>query len=452
MNGRFWSRFRKPGSEPAPQSSGEERGDEVNPVTGEITRRAAASARQAPRPGGSASGAHVATEVAGERGVPSVARERSLRARISYTLAISALVAISAGLIAWYYIVEFSRVRDARATEDKAVAARASGELKLKPLGKVDPPMARATSASAPGAGAAPTPPQLAASAPGAYGASGAQATQGPPQKSPAELALERRLGEPVVTHGRTASPQAVSLPPPNLAALLGTSLPGAGPLRVSNESTGAGLAGMLQPTLTPAVEAQVVPTRRFLLPKGAFIDCTLETAIDSTFDGMTTCIGADDVYGADGSVVLLERGTKYIGEKRGEARLGQSRVFVLWSEARTPTGVVVKLDSPGTDELGRTGLPGHVDTHFWDRFGAAILISVIDGTLQGLAQSQSNHGGTTIQLNPTGTRDVMTEILRGTVAIPPTIVKNQGERIQVLVARDVDFRPVYALRTTDPN
>ena len=45
----------------------------------------------------------------------------------------------------------------------------------------------------------------------------------------------------------------------------------------------------MLRPTRTVAVAAGVMPDRRFLLPKGAFIDCTLETAIDSSLPGMTT-------------------------------------------------------------------------------------------------------------------------------------------------------------------
>jgi type IV secretion system protein VirB10 len=118
--------------------------------------------------------------------------------------------------------------------------------------------------------------------------------------------------------------------------------------------------------------------------------------------------------------------------------------VFVLWTEARTPAGIVAALESPGTDELGRAGLPGHVQRHFWQRFGAAILISVIEGAVQRAARPSD--GGTVI-VNPTATGSITTEVLKSTVNIPPTILKHHGERIQVLVARDVDFRSVYELR-----
>src|SRR5690606_19025939 len=187
------------------------------------------------------------------------------------------------------------------------------------------------------------------------------------------------------------------------------------------------------------------LPTRRMLLPKGAFLDCTLETALDSTLPGMTTCILATDAFSADGSVVLLERGTKLVGETRGQVRQGSARVYVLWTEARTSKGVVVPLASPGTDELGRAGLPGRVDRHFMERFGAAILVSVIDGAIQAEVASQRGNGSTVV-VDPSGSRDIMTEILRSTINIPPTVVKPQGDRIQVLVARDLDFRSVYEL------
>ncbi len=219
------------------------------------------------------------------------------------------------------------------------------------------------------------------------------------------------------------------------------------GPRKAGDPNAGM-LAPFLRPSVTVAAQAEILPSRRFLLPKGAFIDCTLETAIDSTLPGMTTCITAADTFSADGKVVLLERGTKLVGETRGQVQQGQARVFVVWAQARTPAGVVVSLDSPGTDELGRSGLPGEVHRHFWQRFGAAMLISLVDGAVQAGVQASSRSSGAVIY-TPSGSTDVLTEVLKDTLQIPPTVVKRNGERIQVLVARDVDFRSVYELRAS---
>jgi type IV secretion system protein VirB10 len=122
------------------------------------------------------------------------------------------------------------------------------------------------------------------------------------------------------------------------------------------------------------------------------------------------------------------------------------SRVFVLWTEARTPTGVIVPLDSPGADELGRAGLPGQVERHFLERFGAAILISTIDGGVQAAVQATSKGSGTVLY-SPSGAQEVMAQVLKDTLNIAPTVVKRNGDRIQILVARDVDFSRVYELR-----
>jgi type IV secretion system protein VirB10 len=88
------------------------------------------------------------------------------------------------------------------------------------------------------------------------------------------------------------------------------------------------------------------------------------------------------------------------------------------------------------------------VDRHFWQRFGAAMLVTVIDGAVQAAVQS-GNRGDGTVIYNPSAGEGVMTEVLKNTINIPPTITKTQGDRIQILVARDLDFRGVYALRPT---
>jgi len=253
--------------------------------------------------------------------------------------------------------------------------------------------------------------------------------------------ALDRRLSGSVFA--RSATPGAAATPPSaEIQSPLSSTL--RNPAESAAPDPSGNLATLLKARTTPAVAAGILPTQRLLLPKGAFIDCTLETAIDSTLPGLTTCITAVDTFSVDGKVVLLERGTKLIGETRGEVQQGASRLFVLWTEARTPNGVIVNLDSPGTDELGRSGLPGNVNRHFIDRFGAAILISVINGAIQGATQRATS--GSTVIYNPSAPQDVLTEVLRSTINIPPTITKHQGDRIQILVARDLDFRSVYAL------
>lgn len=72
------------------------------------------------------------------------------------------------------------------------------------------------------------------------------------------------------------------------------------------------------------------------------------------------------------------------------------------------------------------------------------MLISIVDGAVQ--AAGTRNGGGTVI-VAPSASEGVVTEVLKGTASIPPTVNKNNGDRIQVLVARDVDFRSVYELR-----
>ena len=59
-------------------------------------------------------------------------------------------------------------------------------------------------------------------------------------------------------------------------------------------------------------------------------------------------CIVSKDVYSANGQTLLIERGSKIIGEQTSALLQGQARVFVLWNELETPTGVKVPLASPG--------------------------------------------------------------------------------------------------------
>lgn len=257
----------------------------------------------------------------------------------------------------------------------------------------------------------------------------------GPATPTPEQLARERQLAAPVLWQTTPVMRADLSgvMDARDVGAVAGTSPATPRPTVATRVS---------------AVPAGLLPTRRWWLPRGSFVDCTLETAIDSTFAGLVTCVTAADVFGADGQVVLLERGSRLIGEAEGSARAGQARVRVLWQEARTPAGVVVPLEAPATDALGRSGVPGRVDRHFGERFGAALLVSVVDGAIEvAVERERATQGGGAFVIEPRGSQDVLTELLRSTMAIPPTIRVAPGSKVQVIVARDVDFRDVYELR-----
>jgi len=207
-------------------------------------------------------------------------------------------------------------------------------------------------------------------------------------------------------------------------------------------------LASRLKPTQLTGVSASVLQHQPYLLTMGTMVPCVLQTAMDSTLPGLVTCVIPQDVQGKTG-LTLLDRGTRVVGEFKGGVRQGVERLFVVWTRAETPQGVVISLDSPATDPLGRSGLDGEVDRHFWQRFGGALLLSTVDGALQAGVAAASKEGTTTI--NTGTTESVIAESLRGSINIPPTVRKHQGELVSILVARDLDFSTVYRVQPTTP-
>jgi type IV secretion system protein VirB10 len=171
-------------------------------------------------------------------------------------------------------------------------------------------------------------------------------------------------------------------------------------------------------------------------VPQGAIIQAVLETALDSDRPGFARAIVSRDVRGFDGSRVLIPRGSRLFGEYKADLTAGQSRAFIEWQKLTRPDGVQIALDSPAADPLGEAGVKGKVNTHFFSRFGAAILQSVLNIGV-GLA-TRSASGGDTLVLGLPGSTQSIT--VPGTEPVRPTVKIRQGTSVSVFVARDLDF------------
>ena len=183
-------------------------------------------------------------QFAGERGENVLHRARSLQSRASQVLALGLMGALGVGLLGWYYVHTFAQHGAAQRTAQTASRNQAAGDAPLPSLGPIDLPEVPVEKIL----GAAPEAPTTtgeSSAAPAGVSAPVAGSSQ-PPVKSPAEMALERRLAGPAFSRrsdsdsapGTSTSHESMS------AALVGS--PG-GPTAGEREPGGGAGSGALQ-------------------------------------------------------------------------------------------------------------------------------------------------------------------------------------------------------------
>jgi type IV secretion system protein VirB10 len=276
------------------------------------------------------------------------------------------------------------------------------------------------------------------------------QAGAAPPDARSAALDNYQKQAAPLLaqlqrlTNSTGASPS---------AAVLGAPVAPAGTAQNVASAAAAPLFGTFERSATPTVNARTMGDRSLVIPKGTLFTCALKTRVITAVSGFVGCQVVRNVFSDNGKVLLVERGSHLDGEYRVvQVRPGLTRVPVLWTRVRTPTGVSVDLDSPATGSLGESGIDGYVDNRWGERIGGALLLSLVDDAVKFALASQNsgNNGDNNTFLLPNTTAQgskLAEKVLEATINIPPLLYKNQGGVVGVYVARDLDFSSVYELR-----
>jgi type IV secretion system protein VirB10 len=168
---------------------------------------------------------------------------------------------------------------------------------------------------------------------------------------------------------------------------------------------------------------------------QGTLIPAVLETAIDTDVPGFVRAIVSADVRSFDGTRILIPRSSRLIGQYRSGLQAGQKRAYVIWTRLIRPDGASVNIGSPAVGFSGETGLAGKVNTRFFERFGSAMLLSVVGGL--------SAIGGNAGVVIASGGQSAAAAAVGQTAQISPTVRVRQGEPIRVFTARDLDFSKV---------
>lgn len=188
------------------------------------------------------------------------------------------------------------------------------------------------------------------------------------------------------------------------------------------------------------------------LLSKGTYIGCSLNTRVVSTIAGGISCTISQNVYSSNGNVLLIERGSIVTGYfNSGQLKNGMNRIFVTWQEIKTPKNIIIPVYSGASDELGGSGMVGEVDNHYLERFGASILLSVIDDAfnvlLNGGTGTRGNKNTDYTESTRETTKEMASIALEKFINIEPTLYKNQGDLVGIYVNKDIDFSKVYSLK-----
>lgn len=232
---------------------------------------------------------------------------------------------------------------------------------------------------------------------------------------------------------GTAAGPLGAGAPAAGAAGAPG----GAGrPTLNGDEQFAARVEGAAEPE---QVRASMLRNQSTVIAQGTMIPGVLETALNSDLPGFARAVVSRDVRSFDGSTVLIPRGSHVIGQYKSGVALGASRAFVIWSRVIRPDGASIQIGSSGTDQLGRAGLEGEVNRHFFQRFGGAILLSVINAGITSLTRSPS----TSVVIGSSSDATGLASSALSPTNISPTIRVAQGAPIRIFVARDLDFSPV---------
>jgi type IV secretion system protein VirB10 len=220
------------------------------------------------------------------------------------------------------------------------------------------------------------------------------------------------------------------------------TASPSAGEVATATASTGVA-------TVTGVQRLQLNPD--LFIPVDTYIPCTLQTRFISDVAGRISCLISEDVYSESTHVKLIPAGTRARGVyKTGTLNHGQSRMFVMWTELRTPDRLKIPLvDAQVVGQLGEAGIDGWVDTHFWERFGNAMMLSTVQDVAAAAANSAPSKNRNTdyTENSRAAAAEMAKTALDNSINIPPTIYKNQGDIIGIMTGSDIDFSGVYRLK-----
>ena len=181
----------------------------------------------------------------------------------------------------------------------------------------------------------------------------------------------------------------------------------------------------------SPPVDLNRVITMDKIIP------VVLQTPINSELKGKIIAVIESDIYASHGENILLPYGSKVMGEYAG-ATQNSRRIGLTWQRIITPDGVSIRFDSIGADKVGYSGAATDVDSRAVDRYGASMLVSLINTMAQISVNANNANQVAAAQSFAREMSNLTGALLKEKLEISPIISIRSGERLNIILQADI--------------
>jgi type IV secretion system protein VirB10 len=200
------------------------------------------------------------------------------------------------------------------------------------------------------------------------------------------------------------------------------------------------------------SADISTLPVKRNrILTNDMRIFAVLEDALNSQLPGRVIAVVSRNVFSMEGEEILIPAYSKVVCRYEGAKKQGQTRLQLDCKRIIRPDGVSIHLtDALAADQMGRTGVFGDVDNRFWEKYGAAFLVTGLSAVLQmgaSMASDKMREGAGQLSQN---LGSITSEVLEKNLDMMPVITVPSGSTIQIIPERDIYLREVK--NETHPN
>jgi len=188
----------------------------------------------------------------------------------------------------------------------------------------------------------------------------------------------------------------------------------------------------------------------------GTIVPAVLVTAINTDLPGNVIARVTQNIYDSrTGKNLLLPQGTLLLAQYNSSVSYSQRRVQIVWDILIRPDGYQVELEGMnGVDAQGMAGIKAAYNENWFEYVKAAgiiTLFSIANGKLtEEVAKRTSDEmAAAVVTSNAEFIRDIGGNLTSRAIDIQPTLTVSNGERINVMLNKNIFLPPVEGYQVT---